>query len=92
MVKLVSRIIYLDCKSTCVRLCDKEWHALDEICKEEKIKRKNLINQIKNHKNKQLGLTPAIRLFTLLYYRKHFQKADLSKLDDNIKTLLTDIS
>lgn len=91
MIKLVSRIIYLDSRSTCVRLCDKEWSALDDICKEERIKRKHLINQIKEHKNKKLGLTPAIRLFTLLYYKQYFNNPEVNK-ENQINILMSDIS
>lgn len=91
MVKLVSRIIYLNYGNTCVRLCDKEWIALDDICKKEKVKRKELINQIKENKNSKLGLAPAIRLFTLLYYQHYFKNS--KPLDKNIlRALLTDIS
>lgn len=90
MVKLVSRIIYLDCKSTCIRLCDQEWDALDKICKEENVKRKELIEQIRINKNNQLGLTPAIRLFTLLYYKDHFRPQKKTS-QTQIEALLSNI-
>ncbi|MDD4555749.1 MAG: ribbon-helix-helix domain-containing protein [Alphaproteobacteria bacterium] len=69
MVNLVNKIICLSSHNTCIRLCEKEWEAFDEICLNKKIKRKALIEKIKEKKSACMGLTPAIRLFTLLYYK-----------------------
>ena len=65
-----------------MRLCIKEWSALDEVCLIEKINRNILIGLIENNKNSSLGLTYATRLFLLLYYKsKAFkQKEDLSAI------------
>ena len=92
MVKLVSKVIYLDYHNTCVRLCDSEWHALDHICKEERVKRKDLIGKIQGGKHESLGLTPAIRLFTLLYYKNHYDNTPSHYLSKNIEGLITDLS
>lgn len=82
MVKLVSRIIHLNNKGTCIRLCNGEWNALDELCRNEKLKRREILENIKKNKDEILGLTAAIRLFTLLYYQKNHP---------SIETLLNEI-
>lgn len=90
MIKLIRKIVYIDLRNTCIRLCDKEWHALDEICKAEKIKRKALIERIKINKNDKLGLTPAIRLFTIIYYLNHY-KNEAPKNGEHIDNILNSI-
>ena len=52
-----------------MRLCLKEWSALEDVCLNEKISRNILISLIEDNKNPLLGLTYATRLFLLLYYR-----------------------
>lgn len=91
MVKLVRKIINLKTKSTSIRLCDQEWQALDEICEEEKIKRRELIEKIKKHKNEKLGLTAAIRLLTLLYYKYGIKRTNIENEKD-INNILSEIS
>ncbi|MFV0627533.1 MAG: ribbon-helix-helix domain-containing protein [Alphaproteobacteria bacterium] len=92
MVVLVNKIICLNARNTCIRLCDKEWEAFDEICLNEKIKRKKLVEKIKAGKSPDMGLTPAIRLFTTLYYRNLCEAFlhNISKLstDELIEQLL----
>ncbi len=69
MTKLTNRIININNRRTSMRLCQKEWNALEDICKREKINRNLLIEQIENNKNQKLGLTYATRLFLMLYYK-----------------------
>lgn len=52
-----------------MRLCQKEWAALDDVCEREHINRNKLIELIENSKNQILGLTYSTRLFLMLYYR-----------------------
>lgn len=69
MTKLTNKIITLSSRRTSMRLCGKEWNALDEICLREKINRNSLIDMIENNKDSKLGLAYATRLFLLLYYK-----------------------
>ncbi len=78
MTKLTNRIININNRRTSMRLCQKEWNALEDICKREKINRNLLIEQIENNKNQKLGLTYATRLFLMLYYKNLAAKSSLS--------------
>ena len=69
MTKLANRIININKRKTSMRLCSKEWEALDDICKREGINRNSLIEMIENAKTERLGLTYSTRLFLVLYYR-----------------------
>lgn len=69
MTKLANRIININKRKTSMRLCSKEWEALDDICKREGINRNRLIEMIENAKTERLGLTYSTRLFLVLYYR-----------------------
>ena len=70
-----------------MRLCLKEWSALDDICLFEKINRNILISLIENNKNPSLGLTYATRLFLLLYY-----KSKAFKQKETLETIIHEIS
>lgn len=52
-----------------MRLCLKEWDALNEICERENIARNHLIELIEDNKDAELGLTYSTRLFIVIYYR-----------------------
>lgn len=69
MTKLANKIISINNRRTSMRLCNKEWEAIDDICKRERINRNALIELIENAKNERLGLTYSTRLFLVLYYR-----------------------
>lgn len=69
MTKLTSRVIKVNQRHTSMRLCCKEWSALDEVCAREQISRSDLFSLIENNKNDKLGLAYATRLFLLLYYQ-----------------------
>ena len=69
MTKLTNKIITINNRRTSMRLCCKEWNALDDICLREKINRNNLIAMIEDNKDHNLGLAYATRLFLLLYYK-----------------------
>lgn len=68
MLKQMNKVITVFDKKTSMRLTNTEWHIIDEICYNEKLKRKILFEKIEKHHNSCLGLTPAVRLFSLLYY------------------------
>ncbi len=76
MSKLKSRVIYVNKRRTSVRQCQSEWVAFEDICLRESTRRNILINTIENNKNKSLGLTSAIRLFSTIYY--HAITTDIS--------------
>jgi len=67
MLKQMNRVISIYDKKTSMRLTDMEWRILDEICLCEKLKRKILLEKISCQHNNCLKLTPAVRLFSLLY-------------------------
>lgn len=69
MTQLTNKIININNRRTSMRLCLKEWDALNQICKNEKISRNKLIEMIENYKDQDLGLTYSTRLFILEYYR-----------------------
>ena len=68
MTVLTSRVISIHKRKTTMRLCTHEWEALKDICKRENISRKNLFELIEKNKDPHLGLTPSIRLFSLVYF------------------------
>lgn len=68
MAELVSKVINLSNKKTSMRLADAEWDALDAICKRENIKRNNLLELINENKDKNMGLTCSVRLFSVIYF------------------------
>lgn len=57
-------------RRTSMRLCLKEWDALYEVCRIEKISKNRLIEMIEAHKSKELGLTYSTRLFLVTYFRE----------------------
>lgn len=68
MTVLRSRVITIHKRKTTMRLCKNEWDALKDICNREQINRKLLFEMIESQKDPKLGLTPSIRLFSLVYY------------------------
>lgn len=86
MTKLSNKIITINNRRTSMRLCNKEWNALDEICLREKINRNILIGLIEDNKNPTLGLAYATRLFLILYY-KAIAINHRNKLHDIIKEI-----
>ncbi|MCM1322650.1 MAG: ribbon-helix-helix domain-containing protein [Acetobacter sp.] len=69
MTLLTNRVICINERKTSIRLAAAEWKAIDAICKKENMKRKKLFEIIDINRDKKLGLTPSIRLFTLIYYQ-----------------------
>ena len=69
MASLSNRVVSIYDKKTSMRLAAAEWEAIDTICKRENIKRKNLFELIALNKDKKLGLTSSIRLFSIIYYK-----------------------
>lgn len=69
MTKMANKIILINGRRTSMRLCHKEWSALDDVCMREKIHRNHLIELIEDAKNQELGLTYSTRLFLMLYYK-----------------------
>ena len=88
MTELSSRVITIHQRKTTMRLCKSEWDALKDICKREKINRKMLLEMIESRKDPKLGLTPSIRLFSLVYLHE-LSKPLLEKQQksDNHKSL-----
>lgn len=60
----------LNNRRTSMRLCLKEWDALYEVCKIEKISKNHLIELIEADKSEALGLTYSTRLFLVCYFRE----------------------
>lgn len=70
MTKLINKVIMVNKRRTSMRLCCKEWAALEKICNRENISKNKLLETIENNKNPSFGLTSATRLFTTLYYQE----------------------
>jgi predicted DNA-binding ribbon-helix-helix protein len=68
MVQLINKVIVISNKKTTMRLAKAEWDALDSICQQENIKRNFLIDMINQSKNKNMGLTCCVRLFSVIYF------------------------
>lgn len=60
----------INSRRTSMRLCLKEWDALYEVCRIEKITKNHLIELIEAHKSEELGLTYSTRLFLVTYFRE----------------------
>lgn len=88
MTRLTSKVITVNNRHTSMRLCCKEWSALDDVCAREKISRNNLFGLIEDNKNSNFGLAYATRLFLLLYYQS---LAPLSK-HKNISTVIKELA
>lgn len=67
MTILLNRVISIYEHKTSMRLAKSEWYILDRICIRENLKRNQLLEIINEHRSPGLGLTPAVRLFSLLY-------------------------
>lgn len=67
MTILLNRVISIYEHKTSMRLAKSEWYILDRICIRENLKRNQLLEIINEHRTPGLGLTPAVRLFSLLY-------------------------
>lgn len=82
MMKLTNKILNVNKRRTSMRLCCKEWTALDAICAKERLSRNQLISMIENHKNQKLGLSYSTRLFALLYYQcaANSKKVDIGSI------------
>ena len=89
MIVYKSKVISLSDHKTTIRMTNLEWKILDHICDNEKIKRKHLIELIKNERSTNIGLTPAIRLFALVYLYKQTSPAFI--LSDEIRQTLDNI-
>lgn len=89
MTVLSSRVITIHKRKTTMRLCKDEWDALKDICKREHINRKLLFEMIEGKKDPQLGLTPSIRLFSLIYYHDLSKSVmDRKHKPDNYKSII----
>ncbi len=89
MIILTSRVVSIHDRKTSMRLTDIEWRILDGICYREKIKRKNLLELIEDNSPKGFGLTPAVRLFSLLYLygRQHKLETNQTCLQNILEML-----
>jgi predicted DNA-binding ribbon-helix-helix protein len=66
---LVSRNITLADRRTSIRLEPEMWDALNEICARERRSLHDICTQI-DHERAQSGLTAAVRVYILNYYRE----------------------
>jgi len=68
MPELISRVISINDKKTSIRLASAEWEAFDIICQKENVARNHLLELLNNNKDKNLGLTNSVRLFSIIYF------------------------
>ena len=78
MVELISKVITISKRKTSVRLAEAEWNALDEISKNENVKRNNIIDMINQNKDKDLSLTCGIRMFIIVYFNQILENYQLN--------------
>ena len=87
MVELISKVITLSKRKTSIRLAEAEWDALDEISKNENVKRNNIIDMINKNKDNNISLTCGIRMFIIVYFNQilenYQQNYSLSTPDKN---------
>ena len=50
MTKLINKVVIVNDRRTSIRLCHKEWEALDELCNMENISKNDLLSLIENGK------------------------------------------
>ena len=67
MTILKNRVITIYNRKTSMRLASIEWQILDHICYAEKLKRKIILEMTDKNRDPNLGLTAAVRLFSLHY-------------------------
>lgn len=72
MASLSNRVISIYKHKTSIRLAPAEWEAIDTICQIEKITRTKLFEIVEINRNKNLGFTTSVRLFSIIYYRNSF--------------------
>ena len=88
MTILTNRVISIYDRRTTMRLARTEWEVLQNICYLEKMKRKTLLELIDQNRDKKIGLTPAVRLFELIYLHTLTEKtALLQRLPNDHKNL-----
>lgn len=68
MAKQINRVICINNKKTTIRLASAEWEAFDIICQKENVSRNHLIDLLNSNKDKNLGLTNSVRLFSIIYF------------------------
>ena len=101
MTKLINKVVIVNNRRTSIRLCLKEWDALEEICNIERITRNDLLSLIEAIKDNKLGLTYSARLFVIEYFRqaatpeghyiaKHCAQDNLTSLKFIIKKSICD--
>ena len=78
MVELISKVITLSERKTSIRLAEAEWTALDEISKNENVKRNNIIDMINNNKDSNISLTCGIRMFIIVYLNQTLENHQLN--------------
>lgn len=83
MVETACKLINISNKKTSMRLAKEEWNAFDLICDREHVKRDNLIDLIEGNKNVQMGLTYAVRLFSIIYFHDLLIKKNHQEYSSN---------
>lgn len=69
MLKLINRVVSVNGRRTSMRMCVKEWNALDDVCRKENISKNQLLGMIEDNNKDSLSLTYLTRLFILSYFR-----------------------
>lgn len=85
MVQLINKVIIVSHKKTTMRLAQAEWDALDIICQKENIKRNLLIEMINQNKNKNMGLTCCVRLFSVIYFYRSLLNSQYTYSNNELK-------
>ena len=70
MTKLINRVVIINNRRTSVRLCNKEWRALEEICGIEHVSKNEILSFLEEQKCNTLGLTYSARVFMIEYFKR----------------------
>lgn len=91
MTIFISKVVSIHTKKTCLRLTSVEWEALNIICCQEKLTRKMLLEKIDDCRNKNFGLTTAVRTLALSYFLQpnisSFTATDSHNLQSSLQKL-----
>ena len=69
MLRLINRVVSVNGRRTSMRMSMKEWNALEDVCRKEKISKNQLLGLIEESNKDSLSLTYSTRLFIIAYFR-----------------------
>ncbi len=86
---LCSRNFEMDDRRTSARLEPPLWQAFDDICADLRVNRALLVRLIDSRRTRGTGLTSALRIFLLSYYRSAAQRGTRSRSEEGLFNLIS---